>query len=162
MAEALRAAGFDIARESIVEGLTRASWPGRLESIPGAPAFLLDGAHNAAGAAALRAYLDEFQSAPLTLVFGAMNDKEIEPMLADLATVARAVVLTRPRSPRSLAPSVLAAALPPGVDPVLTESVEEALARAVEITPRDGTVCVAGSLYLVGEAKALLAKGRPS
>jgi len=162
VAEALRGIGFDIAREHIVEGLARTTWPGRLELISGAPAILLDGAHNAAGASALRAYLDEFRLSPLTLVFGAMDDKDVGAMLAELVAGAEAVVLTRPSSPRALAPSALAAALPSTVSPILTDSVEEALARAGEITPRDGMICVAGSLYLVGEVKALFAKGRPA
>src|SRR5205823_12571064 len=74
LAETLRARGFHITRAAIIEGLETATHPGRLEFRPGTPALLFDGAHNPAGAEALRAYLDEFVHAPITLVFGAMSD----------------------------------------------------------------------------------------
>ena len=129
-------------------------------SLGNAPPVLLDGAHNAAGAAALRAYLDEFCHGPVTLVFGAMSDKEIGAMAAALFPTARSVVLTRPNSPRAADPARMAAELPlaAGGTPTVTETVAEALAWAVRVTPRDGLVCVAGSLYVVGEARAWLAE----
>jgi dihydrofolate synthase/folylpolyglutamate synthase len=101
-AEALGRAGVAVPRAAICEGLATAEWPGRLEMLLGAPPVLLDGAHNAAGAAALRAYLDEFCHAPLTLVFGAMEDKQVAEMADELFPAARAVVLTRPASPRAV------------------------------------------------------------
>ena len=51
------------------------------------------------------------------------------------------------------------AALELGVDPGRVEvldTVEEALARALAVTPPQGQVIVAGSLYLVGAARAVL------
>jgi dihydrofolate synthase / folylpolyglutamate synthase len=160
-AEALRRAGFAISRGAILDGIARTEWPGRLEMIPGPPPILLDGAHNAAGAATLRAFLDEFGRAPVTLVFGAMGDKDVGAMLETLAPAASTIVLTRPDSPRALAPEALAAALPLGSDPVLVESVDDALVHASNVTPREGSICVAGSLYLVGEAKSVLANRPP-
>jgi dihydrofolate synthase/folylpolyglutamate synthase len=163
-AEALRRAGIGVPRNAIVEGLAAAEWPGRLEMLLGAPAVLLDGAHNAAGAAALRAYLDEFCHCPVTLVFGAMEDKQIVEMAETLFPASRAVVLTRPSTPRASDPARIAASLPAaggGGRPVVTRTVEEALAWAYHATPRDGLICVAGSLYLVGEVKARLASRAP-
>ncbi|HEX8097162.1 MAG TPA: Mur ligase family protein, partial [Pyrinomonadaceae bacterium] len=75
LAETLREQGFPITRADIVEGLETAEHAGRLELREGSPSFLFDGAHNVAGAQALRAYLDEFVKGPVTLVFGAMRDK---------------------------------------------------------------------------------------
>ena len=63
---------------AIVTGIETANHPGRLELIPHKPAFLIDGAHNPAGAESLRDYLDEFAPRPLTLVFGAMRDKQLD------------------------------------------------------------------------------------
>src|SRR5262249_1220394 len=78
IAELLRVAGFDIPQAAIVEGLNNAEWPGRLEMIrplPSQAPLLLDGAHNAAGARALRDFLDEhFRSTPITILFGVMAD----------------------------------------------------------------------------------------
>ena len=163
-AEALRRFGLGIPRAAVADGLASAEWPGRLEMVLGAPPVLLDGAHNAAGAAALRAYLDEFCHCPVTLVFGAMEDKQVVEMAETLFPAARAVVLTCPATPRAADPTRLAASLPAaggGGRPVVTRTVEEALAWAFHATPRDGLVCVAGSLYLVGEVKARLASRAP-
>jgi dihydrofolate synthase/folylpolyglutamate synthase len=162
-AEALRRAGLSVPRTAILEGLASAEWPGRLEMLLGAPPVLLDGAHNAAGAAALRAYLDEFCHSPLTLVFGVMEDKQVAEMAEELFPAARTVVLTRPSNPRAADPARLAPTLPDsrGGRPVVTRTVDEALAWAYHVTPRDGLICIAGSLYLVGEAKARRASRDP-
>lgn len=162
--ESLRRSGLGITRSAIIDGLKSAEWPGRLELVLGAPPVLLDGAHNEAGALALRAYLDEFCHYPITLVFGTMDDKHVDRMAEALFPAVRAVVLTRVGSPRSADPVELAALLPQaggGGDPIVASSVEEALAWAFHVTPRDGVICVAGSLYLVGEVKARLASRVP-
>ena len=84
IAEQLQIAGFDIPSAAIVEGLNKTEWPGRLEMIRPSPSqapLLLDGAHNAAGARALRDFLDEhFHLIPITIIFGAMADKAIGEM----------------------------------------------------------------------------------
>jgi len=163
-AEALRHAGFGITREAIAAGLISAEWPGRLEMVLGAPPVLLDGAHNVAGARALRTYLDEFCHCPVTLVFGALEDKQIPEMAAELFPAATSVVLTHPASPRAADMTALGSGLPSaraGRRPAVAPGIEEALGIAYRVTPRDGLIVVAGSLYLVGEAKARLAKGAP-
>jgi dihydrofolate synthase/folylpolyglutamate synthase len=93
--------GFAVPRDAVIKGPRDVSWPGRLELIDDRPAVLLDGAHNPAGARALRAYLDEFWQVPITLVFGAMNDKDIDRMGAELFDSARTLVLTRVRDSRA-------------------------------------------------------------
>jgi dihydrofolate synthase/folylpolyglutamate synthase len=80
LAESLRTHGFDIPPAAIIAGLETANHPGRLERFEGRPSVLLDGAHNPAGAQALRDYLEEFVTSPLTLVFGAMRDKRLDAM----------------------------------------------------------------------------------
>ncbi|MGH8999422.1 MAG: bifunctional folylpolyglutamate synthase/dihydrofolate synthase, partial [Acidimicrobiia bacterium] len=86
--------------------------PGRMEVVGRAPLILLDGAHNAAGAQALMATLeDEFAPGPRTLVVGLLREKDPEVMLSALEAVrAEQVVLCRPDSPRALDPADLAAA----------------------------------------------------
>ena len=128
---------------------------GRLEVHDG---YLLDGAHNPAAAQTLRGYLDEFIKVPLTLVFGAMRDKNLVEMAAILFPAATQLVLTQVNSPRSaraeeLHEIAIAIAVP---NVFVTHSVSEALARANEVTSTPGLVCITGSLYLLGEAKALM------
>jgi dihydrofolate synthase / folylpolyglutamate synthase len=159
LAERLRARGLPIAREAIIEGLEQARHPGRLELFENAPSVLFDGAHNHASARALSDYLREFVTAPVTLIFGAMRDKELMRMAALLFPQARLLILTGMNNPRAATPEMLSGAVPRGVDPesiLLAPSPSDALRLAIEMTPPDGLITVSGSLYLVGEIRELL------
>ncbi|HXU38373.1 MAG TPA: folylpolyglutamate synthase/dihydrofolate synthase family protein [Blastocatellia bacterium] len=156
-AEVLSESGFGVTRENIIDGLRDVRWPGRLEMIEDHPSVLLDGAHNPAGARALRAYLDEFWSGAITLVFGAMGDKDVDRMASELFDAARTVVLTRVRDSRAAGNARLGeAALNRARNVIFTETVKQALSWARSVSTRDGLVCVAGSLHLVGEVKRLM------
>lgn len=163
LAETLAEDGFKITREHIIEGLESAEHAGRLELIEsGGRTLLLDGAHNPAGARALRAYLDEFEGRKVTMVFGAMRDKALAEIGSVLFPVAERLVLTEPRSPRAATVEELLRAVPADDPPrsvALAPSAADALTLARAQTPTGGTICVTGSLYLVGEIKALLAAG---
>jgi dihydrofolate synthase/folylpolyglutamate synthase len=163
LAEELRDQGDGrITRAAVVAGLESAEHAGRLELVAGPPAVLLDGAHNPAGARALRDYLDEFVRSPLTLVFGAMRDKELAEIAAAVFPAAARLVLTRADNPRSAAPDSLAALAARHLDGrriSLAPTAAEALRLARELTPPGGLVCATGSLYLVGEIRSLLAGG---
>jgi len=162
IAEQLRIAGFDIPSAAIVEGLNKAEWPGRLEMIrpsPSqaslAPLILLDGAHNAAGARALRDFLDEhFHSTPITILFGVMADKAIGEMGEILFPAASQVIVTRIASPRAADPSAIAESVHRAV--IRIENVGDALDEALRITAPDGLIVVCGSLFLVGEIRQSL------
>ncbi len=164
LAEVLRAQGFaGVTRAAVVAGLEGAEHPGRLELVAGQPALLFDGAHNPAGALALRAHLDEFIRQPVTLIFGAMRDKEIADIAAALFPAAARLVLTRVDSPRTAEPLALAGFVPRGFDSSrvrLADSAADALRAAYDATPPEGLICVTGSLYLIGEIKTLLADER--
>lgn len=162
LAEALGERGFTISRAAVVEGLERARHAGRLELREGAPPVLFDGAHNPAGARALREYLDESVRAPVTMVFGAMREKRVGEIGAILFPAARRLVLTEPASPRAARVDELVRAIPPAHDLstiTLAPSPRDALTLARSLTPPDGLICVTGSLYLVGEVRAALGGG---
>ena len=122
------------------------------------PPFLLDGAHNPAGAKSLREYLDEFAPRPVTLVFGAMRDKQLDQIGEILVTAVDLLVLAPVENPRSatvetldrVARSYAACAV------IYASSSAEALQIAVEKTPAGGLICVAGSLYLIGELRPVI------
>jgi len=158
MAEEL---GLSIEEDRVRRGVSSVRWPGRLQRIEGHPALLLDGAHNAAGAAALAHELARRGGAPPVLLFGAMRDKDLAAILGPLAAQASSVVLTRPRVDRAADPAALAASLPAGVPAVLEPDLSRAFDLARTLARRDSRdVVVSGSLYLVGEVLGLL-EGRP-
>lgn len=160
IAEQLQRAGFDIPSSAILEGLSNAEWPGRLEMIrisPSQAPLLLDGAHNADGAHALRDFLDEhFHSTPITILFGAAADKAIGEMSEILFPPASQIIVTRIASPRAADPNEIAEIA--HRDVICIENAGQALDKALRITPLDGLVCVCGSLFLVGAIKKTISE----
>jgi dihydrofolate synthase/folylpolyglutamate synthase len=146
-------------------GLAGARLPGRLELLSGDPIVVADGAHNPHAARALAAELDTGELAGgWVAVLGVSRDKDVAGLLAPIAPRVRAIVATASAHDRALPPGDLALAartlMPAG-------AVHEApdLAAALELAesllaPR-GAILVAGSLFLVGEARALLLGDRP-
>lgn len=145
--------GVSFEDDDVIEGLMKARHPGRLESIG---RFLLDGAHNSGGARALKNYADEFVSRPITMIFGAMNDKDSAEILSILSPVADSMILTRAENPRSRKLNDLLADVPSSYDPsrVMTaENIGDAIRFAVAGSRPSATILITGSLYLVGEAR---------
>jgi dihydrofolate synthase / folylpolyglutamate synthase len=140
---------------AIQAGLADVNWPGRLELISRQPDFILDGAHNPAGAAALAAYIREFcADRPVWLVYGAMRDKAIEEVTNQLFPLADRLVLTRANVSRALRPETILS-LSNHRDAIITQTIAEAI-QVGRTAPRQAAVFFAGSLFVVGEARALL------
>ena len=159
LAESLAKQGFEVSKAAVVKGLEMARHAGRLELIEGQPAILLDGAHNPAGARALREFLTEFVKGPLTLVFGAMNDKALAEIAEILLPVSELLILTQPKNARAAGVDrlfELATRFVSAEKIVIAGSVREAIDQARNLTSPGGTICVTGSLYLVGEALAII------
>lgn len=157
MLEALAEAGDPILAPHVEAGLRDVRWPARLERIvtPRGPTWLLDAAHNPAGAVTLASYLRTVAPAGVPVVFAAMRDKDADSMLAAIAPAATRLVMTRPALARSRAPEELASiAARLGAPAAVVPAVGDALAHAATLGP---LVVVCGSIYLLGEVRALLA-----
>jgi dihydrofolate synthase/folylpolyglutamate synthase len=143
---------------AIRDGLARAWWPGRFQVLRGARGFLvLDGAHNPAGARALATSLrDVFGETRVTFVLGILGDKDAAGIVAALAPLARRFILVAPPSARATAPDALRPLIPTSVDVVVAGSPAEGLEQAAAPAD-DGIVCVAGSLFLIGDVLRHLA-----
>ena len=143
----------DATPDAVREGLAAARWPGRLERM--GARLLLDGAHNPAGmrqlVRSLRGLLD---AEPVTVVFGAMADKDVGLVLDELRRLEpRHVVFTAAASagPRALAPAALAERWAGPAETVADS--RAALRAARRRAGPGGWVVVCGSLYLVGELR---------
>ena len=144
---------------AIEHGVATVRWAGRCERVtvaegPLAGAWLFDGAHNEDGAAALAACLTEPRS---VLVFGAMADKPWGRMLERLVPCSSRRVYVEPTMHGGARPAaspleMVAADLHGELAP----DVPSALRRARALAGPQGLVVVAGSLYLVGQARALV------
>jgi dihydrofolate synthase / folylpolyglutamate synthase len=161
-----------ITPETIAQGIRETHWPGRFQVVPGAgdnPEYVLDVAHNPAGAWALRSTLsvaypdlesgDPRNGREITMVFGMMRDKAMREIAEILFPIARHVIVTPANNPRSASPDEIrqaASRVAAGIDIEEAEDVASALERAREIAGRGGLVVVTGSIYIVGEAMRML------
>ncbi len=151
--------GFSITPATIAEGIRQTRWPGRLERIDkNGVEWILDVAHNPAGAWALRAGLRSSleNERPHTLIFSCLRDKPVAEMAQILFPLFGNVILAPIHAARAAAlEDLLAAAKATGTPVVAAESVGKALELALEGS-RGGVVVVSGSVYLVGEARSML------
>ncbi|MGI8469431.1 MAG: bifunctional folylpolyglutamate synthase/dihydrofolate synthase [Pyrinomonadaceae bacterium] len=149
---------FPIKTENVIRGLQTATHEGRLEFDEN---FLFDGAHNVAGAKALKEFLDEFITQPITMIFGAMRDKDLTEIAEILFPKIDKLVFTIPDNPRSMSAEELMKFLPENFERenvFQTETVENAIEKAREISSENNLILITGSLYLVGEARKMLAE----
>jgi len=156
-AAAARALGASDA--AIRDGLANVRWPGRFELIRRAPPVIVDGAHNPAGAHALAASLAAyFPSRRGTFVVGISADKDKAGIMGALVPLAERVICTAAYHPRAAPPETLAeiARLAAGDRRLRVETAPspvEALRLALA-GPDTPMVCVAGSLFMIGEILA--------
>lgn len=164
--------GFSIPNEAIESGVRQTQWPGRLEWVDlaaGKAPLLLDVAHNPAGAWTLRAALAQLPEArPRTLIFSCLADKQIDEMARILLPLFDATSgdperrrdhivfapLTNPRAAR--VEQLLAAARALDIPAHAAPHLQAALQQAEALTPADGYMVGTGSVYLVGELRAMI------
>jgi dihydrofolate synthase/folylpolyglutamate synthase len=154
--------GFPITPASIAKGIRATSWPGRLERVSySGIEWLLDVAHNAAGAWALRAGLSGLlkENQPTCLVFSCLRDKPLTEMAQILFPLFDQVIFAPIHSARATSIADLeAAAHAAGASAQSAASVAQAIEWATDRT-EGGIVVISGSVYLVGEARPLLVAG---
>ncbi len=150
--------GLKLPDEAIYTGLASARWPGRLEVVSKKPLVLLDGAHNPSAMKTLTRFLRRLNHpGRLIMVVGILEDKAWRPMLREVAGIADRIILTKPQYERAADPLKLASfvrTLTKNV--IVTSHLPDALSVAFEEAGPADTVCITGSLYTVGDAKAYL------
>jgi dihydrofolate synthase/folylpolyglutamate synthase len=147
---------YNLTKKLVKEGLSIAKWPGRLEHVSQTPLVILDGAHNLQAARVLGKYLaSALKDKKLTLVLGILDDKPYEKMLETLVPCAQNIIITKAEIDRSLEPVVLKKAAQQLTQCPVTiiEDVKEAVTHAIKASNAEDAVCIAGSLYVAGEAK---------
>jgi dihydrofolate synthase/folylpolyglutamate synthase len=151
--------GFPVSPADLEEGIRRTQWPGRLERMArGGAEWVLDVAHNPAGAWALRAGLRSILEVPgpRILIFSCLRDKPVAEMAQILFPLFERVIVAPIHAARAAAvEDLLAAARATGTAATAAETVREALRMAQE-NAAGGVVVVSGSVYLVGEARGVL------
>ena len=149
-----------ITAAAIAQGIRQTHWPARFQVLPATPdnpEYVLDVAHNPAGAWALRSTLSAAyqEGREITMVFGVMRDKAVREITEILFPIAQQVIFTHAHNPRSASPDEIrqaAARVAVGVDIEEADNVTSALKQARKIAGPSGLIVVTGSIYVVGEA----------
>ncbi len=145
------------------KGIEACVWPGRLEKVSDQPLIFLDGCHNTTGAETAAEFVRSITRRPRILVFGCMKDKNIKEIGETLFPVFDTIILTtavpgsRTASPGEIRSATSHINRPVSIEPDLTRVIGPGWSWlfAEFPLPPDALLFIAGSLYLVGEAKRL-------
>ncbi|MDH3642586.1 MAG: bifunctional folylpolyglutamate synthase/dihydrofolate synthase [Gammaproteobacteria bacterium] len=162
-AMAIAAAGFvapdrePVSREVVLAALRRAWLPGRFETVEcDGRRYLLDVAHNVAGAGFLREQLARRVARPVVAVFGSLQDKDSTGVLSTLEPLLEKVLCVSVEGARGLAAEELAARVPAGLAYETIPDLGAALARARSLTSPGDVILACGSFAVVGRARSQL------
>jgi len=139
--------------QAVRQGLARVELAGRFQIVPGQPALVLDVAHNTQAAGGLAVNLDQMGFYPRTFaVFGAMQDKDLDGIVARLHPLVDRWFLADLPTPRAARAANLQARLPPErqADASCHATPSQALAAAVEAADPADRIVVFGSFFTVG------------
>lgn len=148
-------------RAALLEGMEQTKWPGRMEEV--FPGVFLDGAHNPGG---IRAFITaavrikKERGGKALLLFGAVEDKDYSSMIRSLCQelspeMTAAVSLN---SDRGLSAGQLARCFRENgqAQVVGFDDVGEAFSFLLSARKKGDLVFCVGSLYLIGELKAII------
>ena len=154
---ALQASGLAVSDESIQKGFSQVKWPARFEVARREPPVIFDSAHNDDSFARLRETLETyFPGRQVYLIFGASEDKNIPGMFREMKPKIKKLIATRADHPRALeVEKILGLADQAQVKNEAAVPVSAALARALELSAKDGSIVLsAGSMFVTAEVMA--------
>ena len=154
---ALKISGLEISDADIQKGFSEVKWPARFEVVRRDPPVIFDSAHNQDSFEKLtQALEDYFPGKKVYLIFGASEDKNIPGMFEEIRPKVKLMLVTRANHPRALEPEkIQGLAEQAKVPNEAVISVEAALARALEMSEKDGSIVLsAGSMFVTAEVMA--------
>ena len=140
-----------------LDGIANTFWPCRFELLDENKLLLVDGAHNIDSVRKLCMALDRYYGTKnIVCIFGASEDKELEPMIAELAPHVERFIMTRSTHPRAADPKILSSiSSHVGRDNVIADTLEEAYAMYAADPDEDSCYIVTGSLFVAGGIREL-------
>jgi len=157
--EAVREAGVKIPAVMLEAALMKVTWRGRFQSLRGGK-IIVDGAHNPEAAAVLTAtWQKNYPGESAEILFAAAKDKDVAGVMTALSPIVKAWHFTTFHSPRAMPPAQLRQ-IWDSLDIAIIPITEHSDLSAALSSAGDSRRLIAGSLYLVGEALALL-EGEP-
>ena len=151
---ALKVSGIPISDEQIQKGFTPVKWRARFEVARMEPPVIFDSAHNQDSFEKLRETLETyFPGRQVYLIFGASEDKNIPGMFAEMKAKIKKIIITRADHPRALEVEKIGSlADQAGAESEAVVPVKDALARALDLSSKDGSIVLsAGSMFVTAE-----------
>lgn len=160
--EVLAGIGVRVSAASITSGLSRVSWPGRLQILQDNPLFIVDGAHNAYSAMKLRQALEkDFDFDAAILIVGTSGDKDIGGIVAELSPLTRRVIVAPSRHPRATPNSRLTSEFSKrGIEARAAHDVPSAIEMALAEAKGRDLICATGSLFVLAEVLEYMQNGQ--
>ncbi|AYG00318.1 bifunctional folylpolyglutamate synthase/dihydrofolate synthase [Lactococcus allomyrinae] len=151
--------GISLTVQQIREGIKKAYWPARMEKLGENPLVLLDGAHNVHAMERLLQNLKtEFCGKKITIIFSAINTKDIAQMVKMLQTVENSrLILTTFDYPKALHLEDFRYLEDDDVE--LAPSWQLALVRMKKMLKEDEVLLITGSLYFSSQVREFLLNG---
>ena len=158
--EQLQMGGVYLTDNDVIEGISSAFNPGRMEIISEEPTILLDGAHNPVGMEMLKKTLDgDFEHDRLILVIGILKDKDIQRMLSTIIPISDIIIVTKSNNARACEPIILKNKIEKlgyTKELLIEDPIPKAIEYARSLANKKDIVCVTGSLFTVGETRSCL------
>jgi dihydrofolate synthase/folylpolyglutamate synthase len=158
--ELLKEQNVNIIEVNLRDGLANTKWPGRFEKISDNPIIIFDCAHNPAGMRSLGLTMNRvYKDLKKTLVLGIMRDKDIQGIVREACEFADKVIVTKPGFERASEPEIIEIEVREYCPDVrIIKDVAEAVKYAVDNALDNELICIAGSIFNVGEAMEILQK----
>ena len=153
--EQLQMNGVFVSQESILKGVKSMVHPGRMKMVHDKPIVFIDGAHNPDGIKELRnTVLSLFPSKKIILIFGVLKDKNIHEMIKEIQEITKSMILTKSTNSRAVNQKELFKLVSPFFSEkniFLTDTVDQAIKKSLDISKQDDVIIITGSLYTVQE-----------
>ncbi len=150
--------GSDLVR-ALKRGYTNIQLPGRIEVLSRHPWVVVDAAHTEASSRALAAVLERLPAQPAQLILSISRGKRVEAITKSLLPGFGSVIATTAEPTRSQPAHELAAMIRAcHADAVVRVIADPRLAvrQAFKILAPDDLLCITGSVYMAGIARATL------
>ncbi|MGC8943698.1 MAG: bifunctional folylpolyglutamate synthase/dihydrofolate synthase [Caldisericia bacterium] len=124
--------------------------------------YILDGAHNVISMKELKNFIETyFSCGKINMIFGILNDKDIEGVLKVILPCVEKVILTAPEGAkeRRTEPSILLEIIKknfPHKEVIITKNIKESFIESNKFFNNEYPILVTGSFYVVGEFRNYL------
>lgn len=153
--EELKSQGISIEKQDMLSALKKVEWPGRMEMLNKNPLVILDGAHNIDGIRKLKESIDMyFDYKKMNLIIGILADKEVEPMISEIAVKPDRIIAVTPHSNRAQSAKELSDVIKKYNEHVeYAEDYKEAYLKGISCCSDDDMLLICGSLYMIGDMR---------